>query len=246
MRIIRQKPIELNRVTARSLEGKRLDVEVLRDIPFSFSKELFYREIRISAQDEMCSSVEDLLKRALPLTRPKGLFKVAYIESREMPSIKIDGITFRSEVLCENLKKVERVFPFIATCGRELDGLDLSSDDFLAPYWLDSLKAMALAASRDFLRQRLDELYGLNLEKLVTMNPGSADREVWPIEQQKELFSLFGDVEELIGVRLTDSFLMIPNKSVSGIFFETEVSWVSCQLCTREICPNRKAPYKVR
>ena len=48
------------------------------------------------------------------------------------------------------------------------------------------------------------------------MSPGASEKYVWPIEQQKELFSLFEYVEKLIGVKLTDSYLMIPNKSVSG------------------------------
>jgi hypothetical protein len=76
------------------------------------------------------------------------------------------------------------------------------------------------------------------------MNPGSGDRNVWPIAQQRPLFSLFGDAEALIGVRLTDSFLMVPNKTVSGLFFPTEVPFESCQLCTRPDCPRRRARYK--
>ena len=75
------------------------------------------------------------------------------------------------------------------------------------------------------------------------MNPGSGDVDIWPIEQQRELFSLFGDVKALIGVTLTDSFLMIPNKTVSGVFYPTEVDFVTCQLCHRERCPNRRAPF---
>jgi hypothetical protein len=73
------------------------------------------------------------------------------------------------------------------------------------------------------------------------MNPGSLEN--WPISEQKPLFSLFGDVEKLIGVRLSDSFLMFPIKSVSGIYFPTESSFASCQLCPREKCPNRRAKY---
>ena len=61
--------------------------------------------------------------------------------------------------------------------------------------------------------------------------------------QQRQLFQLLGDVESSIGVRLTDSFLMIPNKTVSGILFPTEVPFYSCQLCTREACPRRRAEY---
>ena len=77
----------------------------------------------------------------------------------------------------------------------------------------------------------------------ATMDPGSGDADVWPIEQQKELFSVFGDVETLIGVRLTDSMLMIPTMSVSGIVFPTETEFASCQVCHRGGCPRRTAPF---
>ena len=74
------------------------------------------------------------------------------------------------------------------------------------------------------------------------MSPGSlAD---WPINEQKPLFELLGDVEKLVGVNLTDSFLMSPIKTVSGFRFSKESDYVSCQLCPREKCPGRKAPYE--
>jgi hypothetical protein len=75
------------------------------------------------------------------------------------------------------------------------------------------------------------------------MNPGSGPADTWPIRQQKELFSLFGDVEAAIGVRLTESFLMIPNKTVSGLVFATESDFATCSLCPRDVCRNRRAPY---
>ena len=130
----------------------------------------------------------------------------------------------------------------MATCGSELDEIDLTDEDYLAAYWLDTFKAMALSSATTRLRKDFQTRFGGG--KYATMNPGSADRSVWPLEQQKELFSLFGDVEKIIGVVLTDSYLMVPNKSVSGIFFHTEISFVNCQLCTREVCPNRKTPYQ--
>jgi hypothetical protein len=73
------------------------------------------------------------------------------------------------------------------------------------------------------------------------MNPGSlAD---WPIGQQVPLFSLLGDTERAVGVRLSSSLLMIPRKSVSGFQFPSEETFASCQLCPRSVCPNRRAPY---
>jgi len=78
------------------------------------------------------------------------------------------------------------------------------------------------------------------------MNPGSGDVDTWPIEQQTELFALLGGTDEVrkhSGVELTDSFLMIPNKSMSGILFPTETDFRSCQVCHRAACPSRSAPF---
>ena len=46
-----------------------------------------------------------------------------------------------------------------------------------------------------------------------------------------------------IGVKLTESYLMEPNKSVSGIRFPTEERFESCMLCPRQDCPGRRSAY---
>jgi hypothetical protein len=148
---------------------------------------------------------------------------------------------FVSKVLRANLDEVERVFPYVATCGRELDAIPIATDDIFAQFCRDTIKEMALHASITHLVEHLKESYAV--EALVSMNPGSGDINVWPIVQQKELFAFFGDVEESIGVVLTDSCLMIPNKSVSGLLYPSEDGFQSCQLCHRERCPGRRAPF---
>ena len=75
------------------------------------------------------------------------------------------------------------------------------------------------------------------------MAPGGRGQDLRPIEQQKQLFSLFGNVEDLMRVKLIDSFLVIPNKSVSGLCLSTEIRFESCQLCARRICTERRTPY---
>jgi hypothetical protein len=103
------------------------------------------------------------------------------------------------------------------------------------------LKELALGAARVLLLEHLGASYGAT--GLSSMNPGSGNARLWPLGQQRPLFNLLGDVEQAIGVRLTPSLLMHPNKSVSGIFFPSEVHFESCQLCTREDCPRRRTPY---
>jgi hypothetical protein len=148
---------------------------------------------------------------------------------------------FVSKVLRANLDEVERVFPYVATCGPELDDIPVADGDIFAQFCRDTVKEIALHASITHLVSHLKESY--LLENLVSMNPGSGDVGVWPIEQQKQLFAFFGDVKESIGVVLTESCLMVPNKSVSGLLYPSEDGFQSCQLCHRERCPGRRAPF---
>ena len=118
---------------------------------------------------------------------------------------------FVSKVLRAHLDEVGRVFPYVATCGPELDTIPIADDDIFGQFCRDTIKEMALYTAIAHLDSYVKEAYAL--EKLVSMNPGSGDVEVWPIEQQKDLFAFFGDVQQSIGVVLTDSCLMVPNKS---------------------------------
>ncbi|HSP90150.1 MAG TPA: vitamin B12 dependent-methionine synthase activation domain-containing protein, partial [Vicinamibacterales bacterium] len=153
----------------------------------------------------------------------------------------LNGVRLTSRVLRRNLDAVERVFPYVATCGTEADAVAAPGGDLVQALWLWTIKDRLLAAARHHLRDHLATRY--RMTHSATMHPGSGDADVWPIEQQEALFSVFGDVESLIGVRLTDSMLMIPTMSVSGIVFPTETEFASCQVCHREGCPRRTAPF---
>ena len=118
---------------------------------------------------------------------------------------------------------------------QETPMLESRGDRLLQMTFEDQLKALIFFHLEEHIKE--DFTPGI----MSHMNPGSLSD--WPITQQKILFSLFGDVEELIGVRLTESFLMDPIKSVSGIHFPTEFDFKSCMLCTRYPCVKRKAAY---
>ena len=216
-------------------------MEVLGEIPFELDIGTLLVGLHLQQDSNEAKELKALVEAIRPYAKPKALYKVSYIEDRRDDNIRIDGVTFTSRVLRTNLDKVERIFPFVTTCGREIDELNLSCDDFLKAFWLDQIKEVTLYSARRYLNDYLNRKYALS--KTSSMSPGSGDVTVWPIEQQRALFSLFGGVKELIGVELTDSFLMIPIKSVSGIIFPTEIDFRSCQVCHRENCPSRSAPF---
>lgn len=212
------------------------------DIPFPFTFEDFLKSARIEADSELADEARSKLTPAVSLIRPKAVCDVLYAEGREGDSIIFDKVTFTSKVLTENLKEIHRVFPYIATCGIELEDFPGKAEDPLLEFWIDTIKEMALHTAIETVRTWVETTY--EIKQVSSMNPGSADAHVWPIRQQREMFSIFGTVEEIIGVRLTESHLMVPNKSVSGIYFPTDRAFINCTLCHREACPNRRAPYR--
>jgi hypothetical protein len=214
--------------------------EVFTDIPFKVTAEQVIKELHLRKPDAQIEEmVRALVDAAVGMAKPKVTYKVAYIENKNDDSLDIGGVKFTSHVLRLNLDKVERVFVYIATCGQELEALNPTDGDVMKSYCLDIIKRMAVTDAIAFLTEHLKQKYALG--QMSQMNPGSLTD--WPLTQQKELFSLFDNVEETIGVSLSNSCVMYPLKSVSGIYFPTEVRFESCQLCPRKKCIGRRAPY---
>jgi hypothetical protein len=213
----------------------------LQDIPFSLDAELLMRQLRIQPGTDNAKAFGGLLARVTEVGRPKATYEVCYIEDKADESVVLNGVRLTSRALRRNLDPVERVFPYVATCGTEADAIAVPHDDAVQAFWLWTIKEALLDAATEYLYDHLATRY--RMTHWATMDPGSGDADVWPIEQQKELFSVLGDVETRIGVRLTDSMLMIPTMSVSGIVFPTETEFASCQVCHREGCPRRTAPF---
>jgi len=220
-------------------------MEVLNSIPIDIDLEAVLRRMQVRNRSEsIIKNVEEMLEVARPIAKPKAVYDVVYVDNKNGDSLEVGGVKFTSRVLRVNLDKVERVFPYVVTCGKELDEIDIQSGDFIKGYYLDQIKETVLVLARKYLEEHLKRSYALG--QMSRMAPGAGAGDDWPITQQEELFSLFGGrakVEELIGVRLTDKCLMIPIKSVSGIFFPTEIRFESCQICPRERCIGRRAPY---
>jgi hypothetical protein len=206
-----------------SLTGSTLDPESVA------------RRMRITDQ----GLLRRLIDSAQTAIAPAAVCRACYIDEKWDDGVVVDSVTFTSRVLRRNLDGVGRAFPFVLTIGKAMDEIIDASGDMLEKYLLDEIANMALREARGRFEHHLRSTFGL--EKISCMAPGSL--EDWPIEQQDPLFSLLLGVEAALGVRLTESFLMLPRKSISGIYFPSEATFFSCQLCPRERCDGRKARY---
>ena len=219
--------------------GESVSTEIMDGLRFDMSFEDVMKRLRLGRKGEsLAGMVEDLYYVVRDLANAKALFKVSFIGERSQKTVEIDGIEFKSGLLAANLANTERVFPYVVTAGRELESIE-KDDDVMRMYIADALKELVLENALGCFERSLIERFALGT--MSHMNPGSLTD--WPVSQQKALFGLFGDVEKLVGVRLTQSYLMDPIKSVSGIYFPTEILFESCMLCTRPRCPKRRSPY---
>ena len=180
-----------------------------------------------------------LVAAAAEVARPKGYYRLAYVDAKGDDYVVVDSVTLASRVLRVNLENADRVFAQVATCGVELDRWAHGLHDVLWEFWGEAIKEVALRQAMRAIREDQDARY--RPARSSHMSPGSLPD--WPLPQQRPLFRILGDVEGAIGVRLTPSMLMVPNKSTSSVRFERETDFASCLLCPREGCPNRHAAY---
>jgi hypothetical protein len=214
-------------------------METIEHIPLALDPTAVAARLRHNPARPGSPDLGTLIAQAHSLIALKAAYEISYIGAKGEDTVEVSGVTFQSRILRRNLEAAQKVFPFIMTAGPELETAASSSGDLLKQYYLEEMANIALEGGAAWLAGLLAARWGFS--GLSSMDPGSL--EDWPITEQPKLFSIFGDTERLVGVRLTDSMLMIPRKSISGILFPSEEGFMSCQLCEREKCPGRRAPF---
>lgn len=214
---------------------------VLADFPYSLDLPNLHLQLKIDPATENGEAFDSFLQQVEEIARPKAVYLDSFIEFKGEDSVIFEGSTFYSPALRLNLAKVNRIFPYIATCGSEIDSFEIEKGDLVRQMWLYTIKLNLLQLSLQAIKQDIRRRN--KFSKLSSMNPGSGDFSVWPIEQQQLLFSIFGGAEAGIGVKLTPSLMIQPDISTSGIFFPAETTYQNCQLCKRQDCDYRQAAF---
>ena len=217
-----------------------MEAVVIDDVRFEPNTERLAKRLRVRPGSLQEEEFARLVVEAADIAKPKAQYGVAYVDEWSDDTVVVDGVTLTSRVLRVNLDQVYRVFPYAATCGIELDEWASTLGDLLRSFWSEAIRESALGAVSQAMYRHMVETHSLG--RTSTMAPGSLGD--WPLREQRQLFRILGDTEATIGVRLTESCLMLPTKSVSGIRFPTETRFESCQLCPRGVCPGRRAPYE--
>jgi len=191
-----------------------LSTVILDQIVFNAPLEMFTERLRIQNKPALIEEFAGLLQEAKTIARPKVIFKAAEITATGDDYVAIAGQTFYSQTLKETLVNLKRVFPAIATCGRELaewaDGIDGVYTAFCAQVICEA----AMGWAQDYFAHYVARHY--QTKEIAYILPGTYD---WPLVEQEKLFSLL-NAAAAIGVELTASGTMRPIKTVSAVYYE--------------------------
>jgi hypothetical protein len=213
---------------------------VLENIPFELKEENILKTMHVHGPAQrFTDNLRELIGVVTPVARPKAMYKISCVANKGPDSVEIDGVKFDGRLIRLNLDRVNTVFPYVATCGQEVESIEVPPRDILKRHCLEAIKMALVITASVHLQKHLNEHYAPG--ELSNMSPGEIQS--WPVTQQKELFTLLGDVEGKIGVKLTPGGLMMPIKSRSGLHYTDDVKFISCYICTQKRCSGRHAAY---
>lgn len=153
--------------------------------------------------DECCNEVNDCVN-------PKTLHRIFDCVVTENSTL-IDGYTFKSKRLADNLKGCSKVCVFGATLGTECDRLlrTYSVTDITRAMVLQACLASKIEEVCDALEDKLKS-QGMMLRQRYS--PGYFDLD---ISENIKIFEII-ELTKRIGLSITDTYQMIPTKSVTA------------------------------
>ena len=145
------------------------------------------------------------------------------------------------KIITSSLREAAYIAVFVATVGNGYERWkNKVKDDMVRAFFADSLGSVLAEASVAVMLARIErEMTDQGLFVSNSYSPGYCD---WLLLEQRKLFSFFP--AHFCGVTLTESCLMLPLKSVSGIIGigkDVKKRLYSCEVCKMTNCvKNRK------
>lgn len=182
---------------------------------------LRYLRTNSGVEDEMLLKlIDDTMEQVERDANPKSIYRIFDCTVTE-DALIIDNFEFKSKRLAENLNGCKKVAILAATAGTECDRL-LRACAFEGARLavMQATLAAKIEEICDDLQERIEKENGVTTRS--RFSPGYYDLD---ISEQRKLFSLL-EITKRCGITLTDTFQMIPTKSVTafaGIDYEDSI-----------------------
>ena len=192
------------------------------------------------ARPGIVRAAQEVLDEARALLAPAALYAILPVRDfRHQRVVLDDGAAFEGPLVARVLAGATELALAVCTIGPALEervAALFAAGDLVRALALDGAGTAAVGEISRMVSARIcDEALARGLSVGMRASPGQED---WPLEQQRVLFDIVPAEE--IGVRLTQSCLMLPRKSVSfvvGLGPEMQADAIPCDFCSkRERC----------
>ena len=199
-----------------------------------------YRDAEIP--EPVLDAITESLVAVQKLWAPSGGYCIIPQACLVEDELYINEVTLRiGKVIAGQLSKLEKVAVFACTAGPHIESWSkelMAQNEFLQGYIVDAIASEAVEKAMDIIQNTLKKEmqqngYGISQR----YSPGYCD---WSVSQQQALFSLVP--ENFCGISLTESSLMMPIKSISGIIGickEMKAGAYQCGICELTTCFRR-------
>jgi len=198
-----------------------------------------------TAPEEIIAETKNTLLESLPFIKVKAGFLIFSKNSikLESPFIHVNKVSFNlGKLIAAQLRECNSVAFFTTTAGPLLGNWSqelMKQGDMIKGYVVDTIGSEIAEAAADEVSAKIEKK-AKEFEYSVTnrYSPGYCG---WHVTEQKKLFGFLPP--EFCGITLTESSLMMPIKSVSGLIGigkNAVKKEYGCSLCTMEQCFRRK------
>ena len=214
------------------------------ELPAEYNEEtadLFFKQIEMSktkALEKFEDGINEAKDRILNNIRIEAIFESYPIVKRDAENIDLGDVSFESEMLVKVLETSDEVILYVVSAFG-YDDIEKSESDMVKLLFLDGWGTSAIDYADGLLEETIEE--ELEEQNLYTTHSWSPGQHGVDIKLQAPLFELLKPEET--GVRLNQSFMMYPKKSISGIIgigSDKDVSQIrACDFCKlRDTCPS--------
>lgn len=197
------------------------------------------------ADQPVTELIDEVLHEASLICSIKGEYRSfdRCIFDETKKSVVINDVEFNiGKIIYAQIKKADKIALFLCTAGEEIgikSRTSMKEGDLLRGYVYDVVGSEIVEAATDLMQDELEKVCAASGNRITNrFSPGYCG---WDVVEQHKLFSLLPD--NYCGIRLTDSALMDPVKSVSGIIGIGEnVKRLpyTCSLCDMRDCLYRR------
>lgn len=188
--------------------------------------------------------LDEIIIESIRKTNIQAGYKIFndYKPDQNNEGLSISNVFFKTDkIIISQLNKIEKVALFVATIGSDIEKwikeLNKKNEPLLS-YLADIVASEIVENVADILHDYLkDKMKRMGLNITNRYSPGYCN---WNVAEQHKLFSLLP--ENFCEIKLTESALMIPIKSISGIIgIGKNAKWKDylCDKCGVKDCTYR-------